>query len=109
MNQSSFTNFTIFDREYFEALFGDKTFPDGSYMIDFEEEFINYEKAFMKVVSKIRETNMMTFPVLTFSLLRVDGKFIDEEFARFSVQHNMKWSIWPVCLFSANQQGRICG
>jgi ribonucleoside-triphosphate reductase len=92
VNQSSFTNFTIFDREYFEALFGDKTFPDGSYMIDFEEEFINYEKAFMKVVSKIRETNMMTFPVLTFSLLRVDGKFIDEEFARFAVQHNMRWN-----------------
>ena len=61
--QSAFTNFSIFDRPYFEALFGGKTFPDGSYMIDAEEEFMEYQKAFMKVISKIRNENMMTFPV----------------------------------------------
>lgn len=90
--QSAFTNFSIFDRPYFEALFGGKTFPDGSYMIDAEEEFMEYQKAFMKVVSKIRNENMMTFPVLTFSLLRKDGKFVDEEFAKWACAHNMQWA-----------------
>lgn len=91
VNQSAFTNITIFDREYFEALFGDKTFPDGTYMIDYEEEFMEYQKVFMEVVSKTRAKNMMTFPVLTFSLLRVDGKFVDEEFARWAVMHNQQY------------------
>ena len=86
------TNITIFDREYFEALFGDKQFPDGTYMIDYEEEFMEYQKVFMEVVSKIREKNMMTFPVLTYSLLRVNGKFVDEEFARWACLHGMKWN-----------------
>lgn len=29
---------------------------------------------------------------LTFSLLRVDGKFVDEPFARWACEHNMKWA-----------------
>ena len=91
-NQSAFTNISIFDHEYFEALFGDKQFPDGSYMIDYEDEFIEYQKSFMRKISEIREKNMMTFPVLTCSLLRVDGKFVDEEFARFCILHNMRWN-----------------
>lgn len=85
------TNITIFDREYFEALFGDKTFPDGSYVIDFEDEFIEFEQAFMRMVSKIRKVNMFTFPVLTYSLLRVNGKFVDEEFARWCCNHNREY------------------
>ena len=90
--QSSFTNFSIFDQSYFEALFGGKQFPDGSYMIDIEDEFMEYQKAFMRVVSKIREKNMFTYPVLTFSLLKKDGKFVNEEFAKWCCKHNMKWN-----------------
>ena len=89
--QSAFTNFSIFDRNYFEALFGGKTFPDGSYMIDIEDEFMEYQKAFMRMVSKTRSENMFTFPVLTFSLLRKDGKFVDEDFAKWCCLHNMQW------------------
>ena len=63
VNQSAFTNFSIFDRPYFEALFGYKTFPNGEFMIDYIDEFMEYQKSFMKVVSDIREQNMMTFPV----------------------------------------------
>ena len=47
----------------------------------------------MNVCSKIRSENMMTFPVLTFSLLRDgNGKFVDEEFAKWCCKHNMKWA-----------------
>ena len=91
--QSAFTNFSIFDQSYFEALFGEKTFPDGSYMIDAEDEFIDFQKSFMKICSEIRSTNMMTFPVLTISLLRdkKTGQFINEDFAKWACKHNMKW------------------
>ena len=90
--QSAFTNFNLFDRPYMEALFGGKKFPDGSYVIDYVDEIMEYQKAFMEVVSKVRSDNMMTFPVLTYSLLRQDGKFVDEDFAKWCCKHNMKWA-----------------
>lgn len=92
VNQSAFTNFSIFDRPYLEALFGGKEYPDGSFVIDEIDNIIEYEKAFMNIVSKIRSQNMMTFPVLSYSLLRVNGKFVDEEFAKWACRHNMQWA-----------------
>lgn len=92
VNQSAFTNFSIFDKSYLEAIFGGKEFPDGTFIIDYIDEILEYQKAFMKVCSKIRSDNMMTFPVLTFSLLRKDGKFVDEKFAKWCCRHNMKWA-----------------
>lgn len=91
VNQSAFTNFSIFDKSYVIALFGGKTFPDDSLMIDYVDEFMEYQKAFMEVVSKVRADNMMTFPVLTYSLLRKNKKFVDEDFAKWCCKHNMKW------------------
>ncbi len=90
--QSAFTNFSIFDREYLISLFGGKEFPDGSLVIDHIDELIEYQKAFMRIVSDVRSQNMMTFPVLTYALLRKDGKFVDEKFARWCCEHNIKWS-----------------
>lgn len=46
----------------------------------------------MEVVSQIRSENMFTFPVLTYSLLYKDGKFVDEEFARWCSDHNVTWN-----------------
>lgn len=90
--QSAFTNFTIFDRPYLEALFGGKTYPDGTFVIDYIDEIIEYQKAFMNVLSQIRRENVMTFPVMTFALLRKDGKFVDEEFAKWCCNHNRRWA-----------------
>lgn len=92
VNQSAFTNFSIFDRNYIMSLFGPKTYPDGQPIINFVEEIIEYQKSFMEVVSKVRSENMMTFPVLSFCLLKKDGKFVDEEFAMWACRHNMKWA-----------------
>lgn len=92
VNQSAFTNFSIFDQSYYVALFGGKEFPDGTFMIDYVDEFMAYQQAFMNVVSEIRNQNMMTFPVLTYSLLRENGKFVNEEFAKWCCKHNMKWA-----------------
>ena len=90
--QSAFTNVSIFDRPYFESLFGGLEFPDGTFAIDFEEDFMEFQQAFMNEVSKIRKDCMMTFAVLTFSLLRRDGKFVDEPFARWACEHNQLWA-----------------
>ena len=90
--QSAFTNCSVFDMPYLEALFGGSEFPDGSFMIDSLEEIKEFQKVFMEVVADIRQKNMMTFPVLTISLLRKNGKFVDEEFARWGVEHNRIWS-----------------
>lgn len=90
--QSAFTNVSVFDGPYLEALFGGAKFPDGSYMIDELDEIKEFQKLFMEETSEIRSHNMMTFPVLTISLLRENGKFADEEFAQWGIKHNMKWA-----------------
>lgn len=92
IDQSAFTNVSIFDRPYLESLFGGVEFPDGQLAIDHIEDFIEFQKVFMEVVSEIREENMFTYPVLTYSLYYKDGKFQDEEFARWCSNHNIKWS-----------------
>ena len=91
-SQSAFTNTSVFDHPYFEALFGGAEFPDGTFMIDYEEEIIEFQKMYMEVMSDIRSENMFTFPVNTISLLRKDNKFLDENFAKWAIKHNMKWS-----------------
>lgn len=74
------------------ALFGGSTFPNGELMVDYIDEIKEFQKVFMEEVSEIRSHNMMTFPVLTISLLRKNGKFTDEEFAKWGVEHNRKWN-----------------
>ena len=91
-SQSAFTNTSVFDRPYFEALFGGSIFPDGTFMIDFEEEIIEFQKWYMETVADIRSSNMFTFPVLSISLLKQEGAFQDEDFARWAIKHNMRWS-----------------
>lgn len=90
--QSAFTNVSIFDHKYLDALFGGAKFPDGSLMVEELEEIMEFQKVFLKTVAEIRSKNMMTFPVLSISLLKKDGKFKDEEFARWACEHNRKWN-----------------
>lgn len=90
--QSAFTNTSVFDRPYFEALFGGSEFPDGTFMIDYEEEIIEFQKLYMEVMAEIRHENMFTFPVSTISLLRKNKKFEDEDFAVWAIHHNMQWA-----------------
>ena len=90
--QSAFTNVSVFDGPYLDALFGGAEFPDGTFMVDELDEIKQFQITFMEVVAEIRQHNMFTFPVLTISLLRQNGKFVDEEFARWGVEHNRKWN-----------------
>ena len=108
IDQCSFTNVSIFDRYYLESLFGGVQFPDGSFAIDQINDMLECQKVFMEVVSEIRESNMFTYPVLTYSLLKRSNItqeeldemikthdwdiFVDMDFARWCSNHNMKWS-----------------
>lgn len=109
IDQSSFTNVSIFDRHYLEGIFGGVVFPDGTMAIDHIEDLIDCQKIFMEVVAEIRRVqNMFTYPVLTYSLLkRNDFKpgeieemiknknwdiFVDKDFARWCSDHNCEWS-----------------
>lgn len=91
VTECAFSNISIMDRNYLVELFGGRQFPNGDYVIDHIEGIIEHQKVFMEEVSEIRSETMMTFPVLTYSLLYQNGKFVDEEFARWCNRHNMQW------------------
>ena len=90
--QCAYTNFSIYDRTYCEEMFGGFTYPDGTFFIDCIDEFIEFQKAFMERLSFMREENVYTYPVLTYCLVYRDGKFVDEEFARWASDHNVRWA-----------------
>lgn len=92
IDQSAFVNISIFDREYIKSLFGGVIYPDGTMVIDEVDALIEHQKIFMEVVSEIRSESIFTFPVLSYSLLYKDGKFVDEEFARWCSDHNTVWN-----------------
>lgn len=89
--QSPYTNLIIMDRNYITEIFGGREFPDGSLVIDHIEDIIEHQKAFMKIESEIRKEVFHTFPVYTYSLLFQNGKFVDEEFARWCNKQNLDW------------------
>lgn len=61
-------------------------------MIDEIEEIMNFQKLFLEEMSEIRSQNMFTFPVNSISLIKKDGIWADEEFAKWACEHNRKWN-----------------
>lgn len=98
--QSAYTNFSILDREHIYAFFGTETFPDGSLIIDHIDEIIQYQKDFLDYERELRKIKFFTFPVISASLLFQNDKFVDEDMARFVVEHNMEWQ--DVNIYVAN-------
>jgi len=79
--QSAFVNFSYFDKPFFEGMFGNFYFPDGT-QPDWESlKWI--EKEFMMWFNNERLKCLLTFPVESFTLLYKDGKFVDEEMFNF--------------------------
>lgn len=89
--ECAFTNISIMDRNYLIELFGTRKFPNGDLVLEHIEGIIEHQKIFMEVVSEIRQRTMMSFPVLTYSLLYQNDEFVDQEFARWANRHNMEW------------------
>lgn len=93
ITQSAYTTMSIMDEDYLVELFGGMEYPDGTYVIDYIDDIIEYEKAFMRVLQKCHETNMMTYPVTSYAIIfdYEKGKFKHEEFARWCSDTNSYW------------------
>ena len=79
--QSAFVNFSYFDKPFFEGMFGDFVFPDGT-KPDWESlQWI--QKEFMQWFNNERLKCILTFPVESFALVYKDGHFLDQDSADF--------------------------
>ena len=82
--QSVFWNISYYDRYYFESLFGEFRFPDGSR--PHWEPLSWLQKRFMNWFNQERTKCVLTFPVETMALLCKDGDVIDQEYADFTAE-----------------------
>ena len=82
--QSVFWNVAYYDRYYFESLFGEFRFPDGTKPI--WESLSWLQKRFMRWFNQERLRSVLTFPVETMALLSKDGDIIDTEYADFTAE-----------------------
>ncbi|MBQ8467875.1 MAG: anaerobic ribonucleoside-triphosphate reductase [Prevotella sp.] len=83
--QAVFWNVAYYDRYYFQSIFGDFYFPDGSKP---DWDSLSWlQKRFMKWFNKERTKTMLTFPVETMALL-VDknGDCKDPEWGEFTAE-----------------------
>lgn len=83
--QAVFWNIAYYDKYYFESIFGDFYFPDGSKP---DWEGLSWlQKRFMKWFNKERTRTMLTFPVETMALLTTeDGEPRDKEWGDFTAE-----------------------
>ena len=82
--QSVFWNVAYYDRYYFQSLFGEFRFPDGTKPI--WESLSWLQKRFMRWFNQERLRSVLTFPVETMALLSKDGDIIDTEYADFTAE-----------------------
>ncbi len=82
--QSVFWNISYYDRYYFESIFGNFRFPDGSAP---HWDGLNWlQKRFMKWFNNERLHAVLTFPVETMALLSENGDVKDKEYADFTAE-----------------------
>lgn len=80
-NQACFWNIAYFDRPYFEGMFEDFCFPDGTVPI---WDSVNWlQKRFMKWFNQERKRKVLTFPVETVNLLDDGNGYVDLDWKDF--------------------------
>ncbi|MDD7552293.1 MAG: anaerobic ribonucleoside-triphosphate reductase [Candidatus Cryptobacteroides sp.] len=83
--QTVFWNISYFDRNYFQGVFGDFRFPDGSAPVWETLDWL--QKHFMNWFNEERQHYILTFPVETMALLTDGGDdFSDPEYADFTAE-----------------------
>ena len=78
--QSTFWNISLFDKNYFDSLFGNFYFPDFT-----QPSWKSVQKLqnfFMQWFNEERTRALLTFPVVTAAMLVNEEKPVDEQFAR---------------------------
>ncbi|WP_299158176.1 anaerobic ribonucleoside-triphosphate reductase [uncultured Tenacibaculum sp.] len=82
--QSVFWNISLYDKAYFESMFGDFIFPDTSKPN--WDKLKKLQKFFMKWFNTERTKAILTFPVVTAAMLVREGKPVDKEFTEMCAQ-----------------------
>ena len=78
--QSPFTNLNFFDSYYFEAMFGDYSYPDGTKP---EWKAIDtLQRIFLELLRELRLITPLTFPVTTIALLYDENGYKDKEYEK---------------------------
>ena len=81
-NQSVFWNLSIFDKPFFDTMYGDFYFPDGSKP---QWESLKWlQKDFLHWFNQERLKCILTFPVVSLCLIYQDNKFVDEDLYEFA-------------------------
>ena len=82
--QAVFWNVAYYDQYYFQSLFGNFFFPDGSQP---DWDGLSWlQKRFMKWFNQERTKTMLTFPVETMAMLTENGDFKDKEWSDFAAE-----------------------
>lgn len=79
--QSAFVNFSLFDKHFFEGMFDHFYFPDGTQPK--WESLCWLQKDFLHWFNQERLRCILTFPVVSCTLLYKDGEFKDKDFFNF--------------------------
>ena len=82
--QSVFWNISYYDKYYFDSIFGNFYFPDGSQPSWPAVSWL--QRRFMNWFNEERTKTVLTFPVETMALLTKDGDVIDTEYADLTAE-----------------------
>lgn len=82
--QSVFWNISLYDKEYFDSMFGSFVFPTMHKPL--WNSVNRLQKYFMKWFSKERERAVLTFPVVTAAMLVDDKGPVDKDFAEMCAE-----------------------
>lgn len=82
--QTVFWNIGYFDKNYFDGVFGEFRFPDGTKPI--WETLSWLQKKFMKWFNQERSKYILTFPVETMAMLTDGHDVVDKEYADFTCE-----------------------
>ena len=82
--QTVFWNIGYFDENYFNGVFGDFAFPDGTKPVWRTLSWL--QQKFMKWFNKEREKYVLTFPVETMAMLTDGHDIVDKEYADFTAR-----------------------
>lgn len=82
--QSPFTNISYYDSTYFNSMFKDFCYPDGTKP---EWKAIDtLQRMFMKFFNELRTKQVLTFPVETMAMVHDGTDIIDKEYKEFTAE-----------------------
>lgn len=113
MEHNWFWNISIFDKNYFNSLFGNFYFTDGTKPV--WNRVNKLQKFFMQWFNQERTKALLTFPVVTVSLLNDGNDYVDKEYADFVAEELSKGNSFFIytsntvdslssCCFSGDQK-----